>query len=101
MYHTHTFTPAQVKALSVTGNIVTVQRDGETYQGKVSSVEGDTWTTVALDDGTCVADFDCTPIDRPDPAVAYTWTAPWGTSVTAWAKLSQVTRGVSLAKRDK
>lgn len=101
MYHTHTFTPAQVKALSITGYIVTVRHDGEIYQGKVSCVEGDTWTTVALDDGTCVVDFDCTPIERLEPSVAYQWTTPWGDTITAWARLSQVRRGVSLAKRDK
>lgn len=101
-YHTHTFTPEMIKALSVTGQIVTVQRDGETYQGRISIVEARDWTTVHTDSGECVLDLDCTALSgRDEPYVAYDWTTPWGQVTTQWAYLSQVKRGVNLAKRDK
>lgn len=99
MYQTTVLIPAQVKAVSVTGQIVTVHVDGEIYQGKVVSVEGETWTTVHADTGEVVVDTDCTYLGgHQDPTVCYTWQTPWGQSINSWAKLSQVRRGVSLAK---
>lgn len=101
-YHTHTLTPEMAKAVELTGKIVTVRSYGETYQGRLSIVEARTWSTTALDNGQCVLDVDCTPVSgREEPYVAYDWTTPWGQVTTQWAYLSQVRRGVSLAKRAK
>lgn len=96
---TITFTPEMIKALGITGQIVTIRVFGETYQGKVTTVEGDSWTTVALADGTITADSGCTTLaGHEDPSVYYEWSTPWGQTLPAWAKLSQVSRGVALAK---
>lgn len=92
------FTPDMIKALSLTGQVVTVRVDGDTYQGKIVTVEGDTWTTLASGD-VIILDTDCTRLPHHEDAhVHYEWSTPWGQTLPAWAKLSQVSRGVSLAK---
>lgn len=97
--HTQAFNADMLKAIRVTGQIVTVRIDGETYRGKVITVEGDTWSTVLMSADIVAVDTGCTPLpNHEDPAVVYEWETPWGQITRQWAKLSQVSRGVSLAK---
>lgn len=96
-----TFTPDMLKALSVTGRIVTIDHK---FQAKVITVEGSDWTTIQSDSGEVVLDHHCTPLGylyTPTVYYSYTHQDEWtGRFVqrTGWTPLSQVSKGVCLVK---
>lgn len=89
------------KALHVTGRTVTV---GGKIQGRVITIEGDTWTTVAQQDGSVTLDLESTLLPHhEDPSVYYvqTYQDEWTGEIRehhSWTVLSQVSRGVCLVK---
>ena len=95
---TDILTAQQTRAIALIGKVVTVDIDGDSRQGKVVQVQGDTWDIHPAHDGAIIA-RNCSYIsDREDPEVRYDWQTPWGQPLPGWARLSQVRRGVNLRK---
>ena len=92
----NTFNPQLLDALKITGQICTLNGTDQIF---VLAVEGDTWSTCHMLDDSVTIDAHCTHLAlHEDPTVFYRYTNCWGEDSRGWTRLSQVKRGVCLAK---